>query len=152
MKDWKDDRRFSPDTFRGRLSGYVENFKTKSDEDDGITHVDFTNQTPSNVVTSRIIGNLHGPVLDLDYEAHLEPSSTPGHHHLYLEKNITWQQYLKLLSVMAEIGLIEPGYFEASKKRGYTTVRLPWVTKDIDNNVPADPQALQEWVDKTLNG
>lgn len=67
----------------------------------------------------------HMPVLDIDYDAHLEPSSTPGHFHLYLNRTITWEQYKKLLDVMGEIGLLEPGFVKLSKERGASYVRKP---------------------------
>jgi hypothetical protein len=67
----------------------------------------------------------HLPVLDLDLEAHLEPSTTPGHYHLYLNKGVSWAQYCKLLDVMAECGLLEEGFVRLSKERGATFVRKP---------------------------
>jgi hypothetical protein len=41
-----------------------------------------------------------------------------------------WGQYVKLLDVMAECGILEPGYVGASKARGFSAVRLPWVSKN----------------------
>lgn len=76
-------------------------------------------------------GNFHAPVLDLDIPAKLVPSTTPGHHHLFLGKTMSKEAYWKLLDVMAdpEVGLIEPGFVGASKARGYSSVRAPWVKK-----------------------
>lgn len=71
----------------------------------------------------------HRPVLDLDFPAHVVPSTTPGHGHLYLDKVLTWSQYVKLMEVMAEVGILEPGYVSASIAREFTSVRLPWVKK-----------------------
>jgi hypothetical protein len=71
----------------------------------------------------------HRPVLDIDIPMAIVPSSTPGHGHLYLDKVLTWTQYAKLLDVLAEVGIIEPGYRDASHAREFTSVRLPWVTK-----------------------
>lgn len=71
----------------------------------------------------------HRPVLDLDFDAHLAPSTSADHHHLYLDKVLTWSDYVKLLNVLAEVGLIEPGYRDASIAREFTAVRLPWVAK-----------------------
>lgn len=73
--------------------------------------------------------SFHRPVLDLDFPAHVVPSSTPGHGHLYLDKVLTWSQYVKLLEVLAEVGILEPGYVQASIAREFTSVRLPWVKK-----------------------
>jgi len=77
----------------------------------------------------------HRPVLDIDFDAALIPSTSADHHHLYLDKVLTWTQYVRLLEVLAEVGIIEPGYRDASIAREYTSVRLPWVTKAL----PADP-------------
>lgn len=78
----------------------------------------------------------HRPVLDLDFDAALVPSSSAHHHHLYLDKVLTWTQYVKLLDVLAEVGLIEPGYRDASIAREFTAVRLPWIAKAV----PAAPE------------
>lgn len=73
--------------------------------------------------------DIHRPMLDFDFPVALVPSSTPGHSHLYMDRQLTWEQYEKLLTVMAEIGLLEAGYVEASKRRRCTFLRLPWVKK-----------------------
>lgn len=72
---------------------------------------------------------LHKPLLDIDMPARLIPSSTPGHHHLFIECEMTWSQYGKLLLALAEAGILEMGYVRASLQRGYTAVRLPWIKK-----------------------
>lgn len=81
------------------------------------------------VCSDRRDDKLHIPVLDLDMDAMLLPSSTPGHHHLFIDKPMTWKQYKKLLDVMAEVGILEPGYVGVSKKRKRTQVRTPWTKK-----------------------
>lgn len=74
-------------------------------------------------------GGYHRPMLDLDFPAAVLPSSTEGHCHLYIDKALTWEQYEKLLDVMAEVGLLEEGYVRASKARKCTFLRLPWIRK-----------------------
>lgn len=74
-------------------------------------------------------GIMHRPVLDIDFPATVIPSTTPGHGHLYIDKLLTWDQYEKLLNVLAEVGIIEQGYAGASIARQHTAVRLPWVRK-----------------------
>ena len=74
----------------------------------------------------------HLPVLDLDYEAHLEPSSTIGHYHLYLDRFVEHGKYMKLLEALADCDLIERGYNDAAQKRGATFVRMPGVRKGED--------------------
>lgn len=72
---------------------------------------------------------LHKLIIDIDHEAVLIPSSTPGHYHLYVDLLIMQETYFKLLDALAEALIIEPGYAEVSKKRGHSDVRLPWVHK-----------------------
>lgn len=72
----------------------------------------------------------HYPVLDLDFPTALIPSTTPGHFHLYLGRRLTWDNYVKLLTVLGEVGILEEGYVAASLRRGYTAVRLPWISKE----------------------
>lgn len=95
----------------------------------------------ANLITSRVDGfeDKHRPVIDLDLPAKLIPSTTPGHFHLYIDKDMTWSEYDRLLSVMVEVGLVEPGYVEVSRERGYTGVRLPWVRKPTTVDVTCPP-------------
>lgn len=87
----------------------------------------------ANLVSSRVgdddsnapIDGWHAPALDIDVPAALIPSSTPGHHHLYFDTLMTWEDYHKLLRVMAEVGLIESGYVLAAEARKATMLRKP---------------------------
>jgi hypothetical protein len=106
--------------------------------------VDAAQVTTSMVADREILANddaivraTHRPVLDLDLPAQLIPSSTPGHFHLYLDREVEHEPYMRLLDALADCGLIEDGYRNASRDRGYTAVRLPWVTKD--DTASADP-------------
>ena len=73
---------------------------------------------------------MHRPVLDIDFPAALVPSTTPGHFHLYLDRLMSWRMYEQLLEALADAGIIERGYATASTERGYSSVRLPWVSKE----------------------
>ena len=74
-------------------------------------------------------------LLDIDLESALLHSSNKPHKHLYvkLPKHISTTQLNKFLDAAADIGLIQEGYAEASKARGFTTLRLPWVKKEATN-------------------
>jgi hypothetical protein len=93
----------------------------------------------ANVVTSRMVqiptqdygDQIHRPVLDLDMPATLIPSSTEGHFHLYIDKEIPWRKYEDLLYAMAECGILEQGFVNASVERGFTAARLPWIKKVV---------------------
>lgn len=78
---------------------------------------------------SRNFEAIHKPVLDIDFPAHLEPSSTPGHFHLYLQKDIPWSKYVLLLSALGAAGILEPGYVAACIAQEQSYVRRPGVKK-----------------------
>lgn len=87
----------------------------------------------ANIMTSLVSApglegdGVHRVALDVDLPVMVLPSTTKGHHHLFIDSLLPWEDYLKLLDVLAEIGLVEQGYVSASRERGYTAVRLPWV-------------------------
>ncbi|ALJ19561.1 hypothetical protein [Microbacterium sp. No. 7] len=82
------------------------------------------------VITSRTTGGeKHKIVLDIDLPAKLIPSSTEGHFHLFIDKEISELAYFGLLEALRNVGVLEDGYVSASLARGHTAVRLPWVRK-----------------------
>lgn len=116
--------------FRGRKTYKVSRWNTSSTDPELPEERELADVTTANVVSSETtFGDLHKPVLDLDFPHRYEPSSTPGHGHLYLNNSIPWEAYERLLDAMAECRILEPGYVDASKKRKATFVRLPWVIK-----------------------
>lgn len=88
----------------------------------------------ANLVTSAIDGatgyKSHKLLVDLDVPAYLVPSSTPGHSHLYVDKAISGDALFAILDALADAGIVERGYAEASRARGYSALRLPWVRKE----------------------
>lgn len=91
----------------------------------------------ANLVSSLCRDGMHRPVIDLDVSAKLVASSTPGHGHLYIDAPLTWPQYLRLLDVLAEVGLVEAGYVSAARTREATFVRPEWVKKPVPVPEPA---------------
>lgn len=79
------------------------------------------------LVGSAVCGSTfrHLPLFDIDYDAELIPSSTPGHFHLYLNKPISWTSYVKVLEAMRDAGLIETGYADNMIRRGEAFLRVP---------------------------
>ncbi len=85
---------------------------------------------PVNLVSSLCEDGLHHPALDIDIPCEYHPSSTEGHGHLYFPTvALEWEQYAKLLDVLAECGIVERTYVDASLSRGQTLLRPPWVSK-----------------------
>lgn len=96
----------------------------------------------ANAVSSRLLApppspwgsrderKLHAVLLDLDVPAYLVPSTQPGHSHLYIDVAVEEERYFNLLDALAQCGVIEFGYAAASKKKGGTFLRLPWIKKE----------------------
>lgn len=80
-------------------------------------------------VTSELPDGRHMPVIDIDLECMLVPSTETGHFHLYINKAMEWEKFVAMLEAMQEAGVIGPGYLRYTKKRGFATVRYPGVTK-----------------------
>lgn len=92
----------------------------------------------ANLISSEVAGTLdHKPVLDIDLPCKLIASTHAGHYHLYIDKAMTWEQYKKLLDVLNDCGIIQPGYRNASHARGFSAVRLPWIKKELKKDEDA---------------
>ncbi len=82
----------------------------------------------ANLIGSELKDGLtHMPVLDIDHPCKLVESETPGHFHLYIDVPMHWGDYEKLLTALAEAGVCEVGYVNASIERKQTFVASkPW--------------------------
>lgn len=99
---------------------------------DGVVHEGYAAPLDeANCITSESLGyaGYRNLILDLDTPHTFVSSSTKGHHHLIFHRPITRAAELEILGVLTKYGLIQPGYYEANKKRGWSAVRLPWVVK-----------------------
>lgn len=67
-----------------------------------------------------------GPVR-LTFTAPIEvhPSTTPGHHHLYVFAALSWWQYKRVLRALAAAEVLERQWVQTSIESGYTFARLP---------------------------
>lgn len=72
----------------------------------------------------------HRLLIDVDFPVKAIPSSTPGHTHLYIDKEVDWEQVENVLQALAAAGIVEQGYADACQDQGFTTLRLPWVKKE----------------------
>lgn len=88
------------------------------------------NHDNATLVTSMVEGSdRHMPVIDLDLECALVPSSQPGNFHLYINRQMTWEQYVNILKALEAAGVVQTGYLFHTERRGYGSVRYPGVTK-----------------------
>lgn len=71
----------------------------------------------------------HVVAIDLDMDAVLIATTTPGHHHLVVDKELSWVQYSQLLFTLWDVGLIQEGYYRACMNRKASWLRTPWTKK-----------------------
>lgn len=92
----------------------------------------------AHVVSSLRSDGRHAVVIDIDHPTWLVKSTTPDHYHLYIDVpgGIEWLKYTALLHALADAGVIERGYADASIQRSHSDVRLPWIKK------PAPPAQI----------
>ena len=103
--------------------------------------------TPADLANSNIIcsdmvdmDGFHMPVIDLDVPVYILPSSTKGNSHLYIDVPVRVDKYMELLQLLADMGIVERGYADVSERKGYSSVRLPWVKKvDPPETLPSLP-------------
>lgn len=89
-----------------------------------------TDMAESSVISSKLVGSdMHKPCIDIDMPVRVYPSSTLGHFHLYIDKEMTWWRYRQLLRALVRAGIVEKGYYKASVRDGSTFLRLPWERK-----------------------
>jgi hypothetical protein len=74
-------------------------------------------------------GEIIAPSFRLIVSAELVPSSTPGHFHLYLDAELAWEDYRRLLEAMTLAGLVERGYYDISCVQQMTLLRKPGIRK-----------------------
>lgn len=82
-------------------------------------------------------GSPGSTTLTFDVPAHLLPSRTPGHHHLYLNAPMGWRTYKRLLRTLAKAGVVDPKWAAASIKGRQSLLRPPG-------------SAYNEWADPAL--
>lgn len=109
--------------------------------------VEVADLADAQVVTSETTANpfKHKVLLDIDHEAMLIPSTTPGHYHLLIDVEVPWEKYVDMMDAMAEAGVIEAGFAKAARKRGFSTLRMPWVKKENPTERTENSHLLPEW-------
>lgn len=131
-----------PDVRRLPLAGQVlartnfENTTYGVDDHEKVADIERANLITSIVVIDidlpvklAAFQSTHKVVIDIDLPVKVVASSTPGHFHLYIDKEMNWATYLTLLEAFVAAGIVERGYLAAARSRGHTAVRLPWVQK-----------------------
>jgi hypothetical protein len=80
-----------------------------------------------NLISSLVRSNpdIHYPGIDIDSSVFLVESQTPGHHHLYIDKALTYDEYERLLRTLLDVGLVEQGFYDSFILRKATYLRIP---------------------------
>lgn len=98
--------------------------------DDGWNSPSLINQqrepaTPdeANLVSSLTASGKHMPAIDIDLPVRVAPSSTEGHFHLFIDKEIEAEHYWQILRALYEAGIVERGFYELSVTRGASFLR-----------------------------
>lgn len=114
--------------------------------DDHRTETELEN---AEVISSEVRGtSMHTVMLDIDMPCFAIPSSTPNCYHLYIDKQLTWEQYMKLIEVLGEVGILQSGYVAATQMRKASFLRPPWVQKGKELQVHTQtPEALERWLE-----
>lgn len=108
----------------------LEEFENDSSDEPQPVARDRAGLGEGNLVSSLTEDGTHRPALDLDIPARLVPSTTEGHSHLYLDVNLSQEEYQKLLDVMWEVGILQRGFVSQLERLGATFLRPPWVKKE----------------------
>jgi hypothetical protein len=83
----------------------------------------------ANLLSSATAAGKHMPVIDIDIPCRYVPSTTPGHGHLYIDKEMEFHQFMAMLYAMESAGVVQTGYRKFTEQRGNAFVRPPWVKK-----------------------
>jgi hypothetical protein len=92
-----------------------------------------------------IWGGVHAPVADLDVPIWVVPSNGGHKYALYIDHPVDADAWFDVLDAMAKAGIVEVGYAEVSRKRGYSAVRPPWVNKPHKSGVEAPEPSVDPW-------
>lgn len=66
-------------------------------------------------------------------------STTPDHHHVYVDAPYTWEEYWQRLYNLSLLGIVEPGYRLSAERRHATMVRMPHVKREPRTSAPDYP-------------
>ncbi len=139
-----------PDWMKGHKMSFCEavdlNQSSGLLEDDVESKYYESSFADANLITSRTQNpKFHRAILDIDIPVKIIESSS-GNSHLYIDCLMTWDAYKELLTVMAKCGILEAGFAEGSKKRGFSALRLPHIKKNAPGGVQPGPNERKEIV------
>ncbi len=78
----------------------------------------------ANLASSLCDNGKHAPVIDIDFPARLVPSKTPGHYHLYLDVEMPWAKYQRLLRSLLTAGIIDKNFYDLTIEHKQSFARV----------------------------
>ena len=95
----------------------------------------------ANIVSSeKRNSNLHDLFLDLDVDHFYTKSSTQYHGHLAIKADLKLEDVIEILEVLCKHKIIQEGFLQATKDRGWAALRMP----DLDKRDPANNRWFYE--------
>lgn len=92
---------------------------------DTLIHARLSTDTARRHMRSRRINDRRLVTLAFHVPLRLTPSRTPGHYHLFIEREITWDEYLPVLTALEDARLIDHQLFTSYLVEETSFVRLP---------------------------
>lgn len=86
---------------------------------------DAPDEESAELVCSDVTDMIHMPVIDIDFPCRLVESGTPGHFHLYIDKQMSQFDYFNMIKAMCDAGVVQWQWFDTTRERGYSSVRHP---------------------------
>lgn len=103
------------------MFGFADDYPTKEQENE--TRQEVETLDAANLRGSQLQGGGQAPALDLDIPHRYVESSTAGHGHLYIDVELTDEDYGELLDVLLRLGIIQEGFASQFKDYGGTFLR-----------------------------
>lgn len=111
----------------------------------------------ANLVSSLTASGRHMPAIDIDLPVRVVESSTKGHFHLFIDKEIDTEHYWQILRALYEAGIVERGFYELSVARGASFLRThpkgerEGMTDDGETRPHAAVTALQRFSSRFIS-
>lgn len=83
----------------------------------------------ANLMSSENAHGTHYLVLDLDWDHWYHQSSTPGHGHLVIKRELEIDQLKEIINVLVKHGILQEGIKNQLDDRGCLTLRMPGMSK-----------------------
>lgn len=125
-------------SYKGRLYWYSEKLETDPGWEDNMKLV--SSSAAANLIGSLTETGKHKPTLDIDLPCQLVESKTEGHYHLYIDKELTHDQYERLIETLADLGIVSEGIRKQFRKRGMTCLRSKPENKTYVGSSSDEPQ------------